>query len=113
MGILTVLDDDQTTPTPGQSPHGGPPPTYLEQKRAEAQAYYKNEQEYFKSQEPQMLKFIEEEREKQAKEMTGTLFGMITGKSGPAAMLAKLEAERAEADARASQAKEEESQAKK
>jgi hypothetical protein len=53
-----------------------------------------------------MLKYIEEEKEKQAKEMTGTLFGMLTGKSGPAAMLAKLEAERAEADAKANQAKE-------
>ncbi|KAF9513795.1 hypothetical protein BS47DRAFT_1317257 [Hydnum rufescens UP504] len=107
LGTVTLTSlFGKATPTPGQPLRGGPPPTYLEQKRAEAQAFYKAEQEFFKSQEPQMLKYIEEEKEKQAKEMTGTLFGMLTGKSGPAAMLAKLEAERAEADAKANQVKE-------
>lgn len=41
-----------------------------------------------------MQKMMEEERERQTKEMSGSLFGMITGQSGPAAMLAKLEKER-------------------
>jgi len=74
----------------------GPPPTYLEVKRSEAQEFYRQEQAYFKSQEPQMKKMMEDERERQTKEMSGSLFGMLTGQSGPAAMLAKLEKEREE-----------------
>lgn len=40
-------------------------------------------------------KYIEEEREKQTKEMSGSLFGMLSGQSGPLAMLTKLEGEKA------------------
>lgn len=65
----------------------GPPPTYLEQKRWEAQENYKAELEYFKAQEPTFKKLIEEDRERQQKEMSGSLFGMITGQSGPLAIL--------------------------
>jgi len=71
----------------------GPPPTYLEQKRQEAQEFYLSEQEFFKSQAPQMEAFMAEEREKQAKEMSGSLFGFITGQSGPGAVLAQIKAE--------------------
>ncbi|KAF8324887.1 HAD-like domain-containing protein [Cantharellus anzutake] len=78
----------------------GPPPTYLEAKRAEAQEYYRQELAYFKAQEPQMQKMIEEERERQTKEMSGSLFDVIMGQSGPAAMLAKLEKEREEREER-------------
>lgn len=39
-------------------------------------------------------KFIEDERDRQAKEMSGSLFGMLSGQSGPLAMLGKLEDEK-------------------
>lgn len=65
----------------------GPPPTYLEQKRWEAQENYKAELEYFKAQEPTFKRLIEEDRERQQQEMSGSLFGMMTGQSGPLAVL--------------------------
>jgi import inner membrane translocase subunit TIM50 len=68
------------------SPHE-PPPTYLEQKRWEAQEAYKAELAYFKAQEPTFKRLIEEDRERQQKEMSGSLFGMLTGQSGPLAIL--------------------------
>lgn len=71
--------------------------TYLEQKRLEAQENYEAEVAYFKSQEPMFKKYIEEEREKQAKEMSGSLFGMLSGQSGPLAMITKLEADKEKA----------------
>lgn len=65
----------------------GPPPTYLEQKRWEAQQNYRAELEYFRAQEPTFKRLIEEDRERQQKEMSGSLFGMLSGQSGPLALL--------------------------
>lgn len=79
--------------------------TYLEQKRKEAQEFYKSEQEFFKSQEAEMQKFIEDEKARQAKEMGGSLFGMLTGASGPGAILAKEAEKKAEEEAKAAKAK--------
>lgn len=87
------------------SPKSGPPLTYLEQKRKEAQEFYKSEQEFFKSQEAEMQKFIEDEKARQAKEMGGSLFGMLTGASGPGAILAKEAEKKAEEEAKAAKAK--------
>lgn len=42
-------------------------------------------------------KYIEEEREKQTKEMSGSLFGMLSGQSGPLAMITKLESDKEKA----------------
>lgn len=53
----------------------------------EAQANYRAELAWFKQQEPTFKKMIEEEREKQQKEMSGSLFGMIMGESGPLAVM--------------------------
>jgi import inner membrane translocase subunit TIM50 len=90
---LSGLFSSSTRPT---APKGGPPLTYLEQKRLEAQEFYKQEQAYFKSQEAYFQKMIDEDRERQTKEMSGSLFGMLTGQTGPAAVLAKLEDEKRE-----------------
>ncbi|KAF8314928.1 HAD-like protein [Clavulina sp. PMI_390] len=61
----------------------GVPLTYLEQKRLEAQEYYRREQAYLKEQEPTFKKLMEEDRERQLKESAGSLFGMLSGQSGP------------------------------
>lgn len=60
------------------------PPTYLEQKRAEAQALYREEQAYIAANKENFERLLEEDRQAMAKEMSGNPLGvvqsMFTGK---------------------------------
>jgi len=60
------------------------PPTYLEQKRAEAQALYREEQAYIAANKANFERLLEEDRQAMAREMSGNAFGvvqsMFTGK---------------------------------
>jgi len=58
------------------------PPTYLEQKRAEAQRQYKEEQAYIASHKAEFDKALEEERQAMAKEMSGSLLGLLDNLAG-------------------------------
>jgi import inner membrane translocase subunit TIM50 len=49
----------------------GPPPSYVDMKRAEAQAMYLEEQKYWKANEGEIKRLMEEDRERQIKEMGG------------------------------------------
>ncbi|EJT97002.1 HAD-like protein [Dacryopinax primogenitus] len=60
------------------------PMSYLEQKRAEAQAIYLEEQKYFKEHEGEMKRLMEEDRQRQLGEMRGSLLGYL-GLQGPQA----------------------------
>jgi import inner membrane translocase subunit TIM50 len=58
-----------------QSQHNSPiPPTYLEQKRAEAQMMYREEQAYFAANKENFERLLEEDRQAMAKEMSGNLW---------------------------------------
>jgi len=59
--------------------HVGPPPTYLEQKREEAQHLYRQEQEYLKANEAEFKRLRDEDIERQMKEMKGSLMGFLNG----------------------------------
>ncbi|KDQ12025.1 hypothetical protein BOTBODRAFT_113621 [Botryobasidium botryosum FD-172 SS1] len=59
--------------------HTGPPPTYLEQKREEAQQLYRQEQEYLKANEAEFKRLRDEDIERQMKEMKGSLWGFLNG----------------------------------
>jgi len=59
--------------------HVGPPPTYLEQKREEAQQLYRQEQEYLKANEAEFKRLRDEDIERQMKEMKGSLWGFLNG----------------------------------
>ncbi|KZO92262.1 HAD-like protein [Calocera viscosa TUFC12733] len=63
-----------------QQPHM--PQSYLEQKRAEAQQIYVEEQRYFAEHAEEMRRLIEEDKQRQLKEMKGSLFGAL-GLQGP------------------------------
>lgn len=58
------------------------PPTYLEQKRAEAQAIYKEEQAYIASHKEEFDRLLEEDRKAMAREMSGSLWGAIGKMAG-------------------------------
>ncbi|KZT21120.1 HAD-like protein [Neolentinus lepideus HHB14362 ss-1] len=53
------------------------PPTYLEQKRAEAQQMYKEEQAYIAAHKDEFERLLEEDRKAMAREMSGSLWGAI------------------------------------
>lgn len=65
-----------------QSSHSPIPPTYLEQKRAEAQRQYKEEQAYIATHKGEFDKVLEEERQAMAKEMSGSLLGLLDNMAG-------------------------------
>ncbi|KAI6145379.1 HAD-like protein [Pisolithus tinctorius] len=56
------------------------PPTYLEQKRTEAQNIYRQEQAYLQANKATLDKMLEEQKQQDAKEMSGTLWNMIAGR---------------------------------
>lgn len=61
------------------------PPTYLEQKRKEAQMIYREEQAYINANKAEFERLMEEDRQAMAKEMSGNMlstFGMVLG-GGP------------------------------
>lgn len=53
------------------------PPTYLEQKRAEAQALYREEQAYIAANKDNFERLLEEDRQAMAREMSGNAFGVV------------------------------------
>ena len=53
------------------------PPMYLEQKRAEAQAMYREEQAYIASSKENFKRLMEEDRQAMGREMSGNTFGVI------------------------------------
>ncbi|KIJ51252.1 hypothetical protein M422DRAFT_26671 [Sphaerobolus stellatus SS14] len=69
-----------TSATP---PTSGPPPTFLEKKRQEAQHVYREHTEYLKKNEEAIKKLYEDQKEAQLKEMGAySLFGMVNGFMG-------------------------------
>ncbi|KAG9308604.1 hypothetical protein JVU11DRAFT_11711 [Chiua virens] len=65
-----------------ESSHSPIPPTYLEQKRTEAQRQYKEEQAYIASHKAEFDKLLEDDRQAMAKEMPGSLLGVLDTMSG-------------------------------
>lgn len=65
-----------------QSSHSSIPPTYLEQKRAEAQHHYKEEHAYIEAHKGEFDKLLEEDRQAMAKEMPGSLLGLLDNMAG-------------------------------
>ncbi|KAH7885179.1 HAD-like domain-containing protein [Phlebopus sp. FC_14] len=65
-----------------EKPHSPIPPTYLEQKRAEAQRQYKEEQAYIAANKAEFDKLLEEDRQAMAKEMSGSLWSVLDSMSG-------------------------------
>ncbi|OCF72346.1 mitochondrial import inner membrane translocase subunit TIM50 [Kwoniella mangroviensis CBS 8886] len=63
---------------PGQT-RPNQPMTYLEQKRAQAQKIYQEEQKYWAEHADEFKKLIEEDKQRQIAEMKGSLLGMLTG----------------------------------
>ena len=53
------------------------PPTYLEQKRAEAQALYREEKAYIAANKANFERLLEEDRQAMAKEMSGNAVGVV------------------------------------
>ncbi|KAH9912589.1 HAD-like protein [Amylocystis lapponica] len=59
-----------------RTPNTGPvPPTYLEQKRFEAQQQYKEEQAYIRANKDNFERLIKEDQDAMAQEMSGTFWG--------------------------------------
>lgn len=66
------------------SENTGPEPlTYLEQKRKEAQAHYREELAYINSNKENFDKLIEEDRKALEKQMSGNLFSMLSNIGAP------------------------------
>ncbi|WWC67345.1 uncharacterized protein I206_101253 [Kwoniella pini CBS 10737] len=63
---------------PGQT-RPNQPMTYLEQKRAQAQKIYQEEQKYWAEHADEFKKLIEEDKQRQIAEMKGSLLGMLSG----------------------------------
>jgi len=61
----------------GATPRGQPPPTYLEQKRAEAQKQYTQEQKYIEANRETFDKMIQQEQEAMVAQSPGNLFEML------------------------------------
>ncbi|KAJ3574214.1 hypothetical protein NP233_g1910 [Leucocoprinus birnbaumii] len=59
------------------TPRGQPPPTYLEQKRAEAQRQYLEEQKYLEANRETLDKMLQQEQEAMAAQAPGSLFEMF------------------------------------
>jgi len=69
-------------PSPIQT-RGGPPPTYLEQKRAEAQMQYREEQKYIRENKEHLEKLLKQEQDAIAAQVPSNLWeaiDQITGK---------------------------------
>lgn len=62
---------------PGTTPRGQPPPTYLEQKRAEAQRQYIEEQKYIEANRETLDKMLQQEQDAMAAQAPGNLFEMF------------------------------------
>ncbi|KAF8554968.1 HAD-like protein [Imleria badia] len=62
--------------------HSPIPLTYLEQKRAEAQRQYKADQAFIASHKAEFDKALEEEKQAMAKEMSGSLLGLLDNLGG-------------------------------
>jgi len=60
-----------------QTPRGQPPPTYLEQKRMEAQRQYIEEQKYIEANRGTLDKLLEQEQQAMACQAPGSLFEMV------------------------------------
>ncbi|KAF9445931.1 NIF-domain-containing protein [Macrolepiota fuliginosa MF-IS2] len=60
-----------------QAPRGQPPPTYLEQKRMEAQRQYIEEQKYIEANREVMDKLLEQEQQAMVNQAPGSLFEMF------------------------------------
>jgi len=58
------------------------PQTYLEQKRAQAQKIYQEEQKYWAENADYFAKLIEEDKQRQMQEMKGSLLGYLQGAGG-------------------------------
>ncbi|OCF34942.1 mitochondrial import inner membrane translocase subunit TIM50 [Kwoniella heveanensis BCC8398] len=68
---------------PGQQ-RSNQPMTYLEQKRAQAQKIYQEEQKYWAEHADEFKQLIEEDKQRQLAEMKGSLLGMLGGGPKPA-----------------------------
>lgn len=60
----------------------GPPPTYLEQKRAEAQKSYLEDQAHIAKNKDEWERLMEEDRQAQLKAMPSNLMGMMEAMTG-------------------------------
>ncbi|KIK07744.1 hypothetical protein K443DRAFT_673009 [Laccaria amethystina LaAM-08-1] len=60
-----------------QTPRGVPPPTYLEQKRREAQMQYQEEQKYLRDNKEQLENLLEQDQQAMAAEIPGNLWEAI------------------------------------
>jgi mitochondrial import inner membrane translocase subunit TIM50 len=58
------------------------PETYLEKQRREAQAFYLSEQKYLNDNKAEIERLMQEDMQARAKEMGGTVFGMLAGFTG-------------------------------
>lgn len=68
--------------SPGAQSRPNQPMTYLEQKRAQAQKMYQEEQKYWAEHAEEFKKLIEEDKQRQLAEMKGSLIGWIQGAGG-------------------------------
>ncbi|KAG2129760.1 HAD-like domain-containing protein [Suillus clintonianus] len=77
------------------------PLTYLEQKRLEAQRQYKEEQSYIMTHKDEFERLLEEDRQAMAREMSGSLWGVLDAMGGkkPDAVAKADAAVKADADA--------------
>ncbi|TFK37060.1 HAD-like domain-containing protein [Crucibulum laeve] len=66
------------------SPRNEPPATYLEQKRREAQAQYKEEQKYIQEHKEELEKLLQQDQEAMAAQVPGNLWEAIGGVSAGA-----------------------------
>ena len=66
-----------------EQPNASPiPPTYLEQKRHEAQLQYREEQAYIAANKENFERLIKEEQDAMAKQMPGTFWGAAAAVMG-------------------------------
>jgi import inner membrane translocase subunit TIM50 len=65
--------------------------TYLEQKRLEAQRQYKEEQLYIATHKDEFERLLEEDRQAMAREMSGSLMGVLDAMAGKKAGAAKVD----------------------
>ncbi|KAG2370260.1 HAD-like domain-containing protein [Suillus spraguei] len=83
---------------PSESSRSPIPLTYLEQKRLEAQRQYKEEQLYIVTHKAEFERLLEEDRQAMAREMGGSLWGMLDAMAGKKADAAKADAAKVDAD---------------
>lgn len=76
---------------PSESSRSSVPLTYLEQKRLEAQRQYKEEQLYIATHKDEFERLLEEDRQAMAREMSGSLMGVLDAMAGKKAGAAKVD----------------------